>query len=233
VAKIYRQVNSQQLLEHLKNVALFSHLPKKYLELIQSNFREITLPKGSIILQQKEQTFDLHILLWGTVKVTLINSAGKEVVLDILREGDFFGELSFLDHKPRSATVTAITDVKMLVLAKEVFLRILQENPDISINLLSGLAKRLRKANETIETLTFLDVSGRVAKILIDMANETGEQLKDGFVKIQCPTHQYIANQIGASREAVTKAIKSLRSKGLILMAGKEIMIAPKQFEIF
>jgi len=228
-----KYTESPMYLDHLKNVSLFSSLSRRHLQIIQPNFREVFVPKGTIILQQKEQSFDLYILLSGKVKVTLTNKDGREVILDILKNGDFFGELSFLDNKPRSATVTAISDVKMLVLVKDVFLKILRENPDnIAINLLSGLAKRLRKANDTIETLTFLDVSGRVAKILIDLANENGEPLTDGHVAIQCPTHQSIANQIGASREAVTKAIKSLKSKGLITILGKEIVIAPKQFEI-
>jgi len=94
------------------------------------------------------------------------------------------------------------------------------------------MSRRLRKANEAIETLTFLDVSGRVAKFLKDIANDNREKLVNGFVKIPCPTHQAIANQIGASREAVTKAMKSLSSNGLISINGKEILISPKQFEI-
>lgn len=231
--KISRQIDLESFLEHLKNVSLFSSLSRKQLQIIHSNFREVFVPKNTIILQQDEQSFDLYILLSGKVKVALINEDGREVVLDIFKEGDFFGELSFLDNKPRSAAVTAVSDVKMLVLVKDAFLKILKENPDIAINLLSGLAKRLRKANDTIETLTFLDVYGRVAKALIDLANENGEQLPNGCVKIQCPTHQSIANQIGASREAVTKAMKSLKSKGLITMTGKEIIITQKQFEIF
>jgi CRP-like cAMP-binding protein len=94
------------------------------------------------------------------------------------------------------------------------------------------MAARLRKADEKIETLTFLDVCGRVSKLIIDLAKRKGEKLPDSTIKIRCPTHQVIANQIGASRESVTKALKSIISKGLINVKDKEIIISPKQFEI-
>ncbi|MBI4691178.1 MAG: Crp/Fnr family transcriptional regulator [Nitrospirae bacterium] len=227
-----RDIEIPMYLDHFKNISIFSSLSDDHLRIIQSNFRKMFVREGTVILQQNEQSFDLYTILSGKVRVSIINRDNREVSLAILKEGDFFGELSFLDKKPRSATVKAINEVKMLVLSRDAFLKILRENPDISINLLSGLAKRLRKADETIETLTFLDVSGRVAKILIDVANEQGEHLSDGFVAIECPTHQYIANQIGATRESVTKAMKSLKSKGLITMLDKDIVIAPNQFEI-
>jgi CRP/FNR family transcriptional regulator, cyclic AMP receptor protein len=165
------------------------------------------------------------------VNVSLIHEDGRTVILDSLKEGDFFGELSVLDGRSRSAMVTASTDVKMLFLPREKFLKILNEKPEIAITILSVMANRLRKANESIETLTFLDVAGRVSKFILDLARECDED-HDGHVKVQCPTHQEIAGRIGASREAVTKALKSLISNGLITMQRKEVIVSPKQFEI-
>jgi CRP-like cAMP-binding protein len=216
----------------LKTVPLFSRLSSAYLGLIEANCKELSFPKGATILEQQEPTFDLYVILSGKAKVSLVHKDGREIVLNILREGDFFGELSFFDKRSRSAMIVALTGMRMLFLPRDTFMGILRSNSEIAIHLLYGMAGRLRKANESIQTLTFLDVSGRVAKYLIDLACHSGERLQDGYVKVVCPTHQAIAHQIGASREAVTKAMKSLISNGLIAAKDKEVIIAPRQFEI-
>lgn len=216
----------------LKSISLFSRLSSQQRNLIQSSCKEVKVSKGAVIIQQEESSFDLYVILSGAVRVSLINKDGREVMLDVLREGAVFGELSVLDQRCRSAMVTAVTEVSMLFLPREAFIRILHENSEIAVGLLSVLAMRIRKANETIETLTFLDVAGRVAKVLLDLASAGGEATSDGYISVHCPTHQTIASQIGASREAVTKAIKSLASHGLIAMNGKNITISPRHFEL-
>ncbi len=218
--------------EDLKPVSFFSYLTEKNIRLIKSNCRELFFAKGAVILHQEEESFDLYIIVKGKVRVSLMDLDGREVVLDILEKGDFFGELSLLDNRSRSAMVTAMTDVKLMFIERDTFRRIVRENADIAINLLSVMASRLRRSTEMIETLTFLDVSGRVAKFLMETARENGEKMPHGFLKIKGPTHQMIANRIGASREAVTKAIKSLVSNGLISVNGKDVIISPKQFEL-
>jgi len=221
------------LIEDLKPFSfLLGGLSEAHRELIHSSCREVSFPKNTVILQQEEDSFDLYILISGQVKVSRIAEDGREVILAMLKKGDIFGELSLLDQKSRSAMVSATTDVRLLFLPRDAFLKIIRENSDLAITLLAVLSQRLRKANETIQTLTFLDVAGRVAKIIIDLAKNSGEPLRDGFVRVPCPTHQTIANQIGSSRESVTKAIKSLVVNGLISMNGKEIIISARQFEL-
>lgn len=219
------------LQDPLKTIPLFSNLSHAQRNRIQSGCRHLAIPKNAVILHQKEHSLDLCVILSGRVKVSLIHEDGREVVLDLLTEGDFFGELSLFDLEPRSATVTAMTDAKILVLTRDAFLKIVKEDPGVLRSLLSVMVKRLRKADERIETLTFLDVKGRVAKLLMDLAHRSGERLPNGSVKIRCPSHQDIAGQIGSSREAVTKALKSINFQGLIALRGKEVTIAPKQFE--
>ena len=201
---------------YLKNIPLFSSLSHEVLNFIQSSSRKFSVTKGTIILHQEEDSLDLFIILSGEVNVSFLHKDGREVTLDILTQGDFFGELSLFDKKPRSATVTAISDSKILILPRSSFIKLMTENPDVMFKFLHVMATRLRKADEKIETLTFLDVCGRVSKLIIDLAKEKGERLLNNTVKVRCPTHHVIANQIGASRESVTKALKSLVKKGLI-----------------
>ncbi|TAN38564.1 MAG: Crp/Fnr family transcriptional regulator [Nitrospirae bacterium] len=164
-------------------------------------------------------------MLGGELKVSLLHEDGREAVLAELSRGDFFGEISFIDNKARSATVTALTDVQMLFLPGKHFIGVLRENADIGISILSVMGKRLRRSNEAIETLTFLDVTGRVSKLLLELASVHGEKNADGSIRIKGITHQKIALQVGASREAVTKTLQSLEEKGLISAKRGEIII--------
>ncbi|MBI5187890.1 MAG: Crp/Fnr family transcriptional regulator [Nitrospirae bacterium] len=217
---------------HLRQVTLFSSLNSRQLNIITHRCQKRFAPKDSVILHQNDKSFDLYVVISGKVKVSLLSEDGKEIVLDVLKEGDFFGELSFFDKRPRSATVTAITDSNLLVLNRETFLKILNENPAIAINLLSVMGQRLRKTDEKIETLAFLDVYGRVARMLMNLSKEEGQRLKDGSVVIRRPTHKEIAHQIGASREAVTKAMKTLVSYQLINIRGRHIIVNPQSFRM-
>ena len=214
------------------SASLFSYLTDHHRDLLDSSCRELAAKRGAVILHQEEESFDLYLILSGSVVVSLLHEDGREVVLDMLREGDVFGEMSVLNRLSRSAMVTAHSDVKMLFLSRENFLKIVMGHPHIALELLSVMATRLRKANERIETLTFLDVAGRVSKLLIDLAKTGGESLSDGSVRIKCPTHETIAKRIGSSREAVTKALKSLASNGQIAVTGREVVISPRQFDL-
>lgn len=216
----------------LKNIPLFSNLSRSQRNLIQSCCKSIAVPMGRVILYQDEISYNLHIVLSGRIKISLTSQQGRELILDTLADGDFFGELSLFDKKPRSATVTAESNANILVLARDAFMEIIKKNPDIVINILTTMARRLRSADEKIETLAFLSVYGRVANFLIDAAKGRGKTMSDGFVKIQRPTHQMIADQIGASRESVTKAVKSLIDDGSIIVSGREFAIPQKQFNI-
>lgn len=214
-------------IDALKQIPLFSRLPEAHLSLIASECREKQFRTGATILTQTDESFDLYLILSGRVKVTLINEDGREVVLDTLADGDFFGELSLLDNKPRSASITTLSDASMLILTQSALFSTIKQHPDIAINLLSVMAKRLRKADDIIESFAFLDVAGRVAKTLHEMARSEGKPQPDGTFKMQNPTHQAIANQIGSSREAVTKAFKPLIDSGFISIQGKDICLNP------
>lgn len=218
--------------DYLKKIPFFSSLDIKQRDLILSVCRDIRIPSGKVIINQEDITSDLYILLSGSVKVSLFGKDGSEIVLEIIKEGDFFGELSLFDKRPRSATVTATTDCKVLVLSRDAFINMIRKDHEMVMNFLHIMAERLRKADERIETLAFLDVYGRVAKLLIEISNRDGKRLPDGSISIKRPTHHEIARQVAASREAVTKAMQSLILHDLIKVDKRSIVITPKQFKI-
>lgn len=218
--------------DYLKKIPFFSSLDIKQRDLILSVCRDIRIPSGKVIINQEDITSDLYILLSGSVKVSLFGKDGSEIVLEIIKEGDFFGELSLFDKRPRSATVTATTDCKVLVLSRDAFINMIRKDHEMVMNFLHIMAERLRKADERIETLAFFDVYGRVAKLLIEISNREGKRLPDGSISIKRPTHHEIAHQVAASREAVTKAMQSLILHDLIKVNKGSIVITPKQFKI-
>lgn len=219
--------------EFLKSVPLFSRLGEASLDAILRLTRRKRFRKDEIIFHEKEMGDSLFVILHGRVKVAIFGDDGKEVTLSVLSEGDFFGEMSVLDLEPRSATVIAEADCEVLSLQRDDFLRSLEQDPGMSKSLIQVLADRLRKANHQISTLALLDVYGRVARVIQELAEEEGKRLKDGRVVVRRPTHIDIAHRIGSSRETVTRMMRDLEENGHIQTEGREIFLRPDFQKLF
>ncbi|MFQ5792423.1 MAG: Crp/Fnr family transcriptional regulator, partial [Acidobacteriota bacterium] len=179
----------------------------------------------SVIFFEHDVGDSLFVIMAGRVRVTILSDDGREIILSVLSSGDFFGEMSLLDNEPRSATAIAVQDTELVVLRRNDFLSIVQKRPRLLLNLLSVLSSRLRKANHQIGSLALLDVYGRVARVLLDMAREHGVRQKDGRISFRRPTHQEIANMIGATRETVSRTISDLHRQGFIEISGKNVIV--------
>ena len=208
----------------LQAIPLFAHLTDEELARMGELTRQRTHPKGSIILFEDDPGDALYVVIKGQVKVVLIGEDGREVILATLADGDFFGEMSLIDDEPRSAHVIAMEDSNLLVLRRHDFQRCLEDNPRIALGLLRALTKRLRLADSKIGGLVLLDVTGRVARLLLEMADEN-----DGVVISRKVTHHQIAQMIGSSRETVSRTMRTLAEENLIEMAGKTITVRDRE----
>lgn len=208
------------IVQRLRQIPLFTQLDDGELERIGRAARDKSYPKGSVILFEDDPGDALYVVLSGQVKVVLIGEDGREVILSILKIGDFFGEMSLIDDQPRSAHVIAIEDSDLLVLRREDFRACLEESPRIALGLLQALSRRLRRADDKIGGLVLLDVNGRVARLLIELADE-----HDGQTIPRKVTHHTIAQMIGSSRETVSRTIRDLADQGLIQVSRKDITI--------
>lgn len=212
-----------QTADFLATIPLFSGLPEEELERFAELTRERAYPKGSVILFQDDPGDSLFVLRNGRVKVVLIGEDGREVILGVLEPGAHFGELALIDDQPRSAHVIAMEDAQLLVLRREDFKRRVEANPTVAWALLTELSRRLRRADVKIGGLVLLDVPGRIARLLLDLADETGS------AQIEKPlTHQTIAQMIGASRETVSRAMKDFQDAGLIRVERRRISIGDR-----
>ena len=204
----------------LRKVPLFSDLSEAELARFADVTREREYPKNSVILFEDDPGDALYIVSAGQVKVVLIGEDGREVILSVLGDGDFFGEMALIDDEPRSAHVIAMRDSQLLVLRRDDFQAQLVAQPKIGLKLLRVLVQRLRRADEKIGGLVLLDVNGRVARLLLDMADEGG-----GPKVTRHLTHHTIAQMIGSSRETVSRAMRELVDRGLIEVTRREISI--------
>lgn len=207
----------------LKNIPLFSCLNDSELAAIEKVAVKKTFPKNTILFSEGDKTDSLYVICDGKVKVTINDDEGKEIILSMLGTGEYFGEMALLDAEPRSASVMTKETTELLIISKNDFMNIFSSNP-IAFNLLKGLIKRLREANKKIESLGLLDVYGRIARILNQLAKPQNEKM----VIEEKLTHQEIANMIGSSREMVSLILKELSNGGYITIDKKLITINRK-----
>ena len=212
-----------QTADFLATVPLFSGLQRDEIQRFADLTRERAYPKGSVILFQDDPGDSLFVLRAGRVKVVLIGEDGREVILGVLEPGAHFGELALIDDQPRSAHVIAMEDAQLLILRREDFRRRVEANPSVAWALLTELSRRLRRADVKIGGLVLLYVPGRIARLLLDLANEAGSDMIDKPL-----THQTIAQMIGASRETVSRAMKEFQDAGLITVERRRIAVGDR-----
>jgi CRP/FNR family transcriptional regulator, cyclic AMP receptor protein len=199
-------------LDLIRRVPLFSMLTNDQAQGIADAVVKRRFRRGEIIVEHGRKSNALFILLTGRARVLTSDSRGREVILAVLQPGDYVGEMSLIDNEPHSATVRAEVQTDMLILGRAEFARCLPENSSLSYAILRGLVSRLRAADRQIESLALLDVYGRVARTLLDMAEQQGETL---IIRNKV-SRQDLAKIVGASREMVSRVMKDLEERGMV-----------------
>lgn len=218
-------------IELLQSVALFWDLSEEELGYISQKMIARHYETGKFIFLEDSEGEQCFFVVQGSVKVTRLSKDGREVILAMLNEGEFFGEMALLDGESRSANVIALEETEVLTLNREDFLVVLHDYPQIAIQLLKEMAHRLRKSDRQIASLSLSDAEKRIALCIIRFADEQGI-IKRGQVSIpKMPIQQDIANMAGTSRETVSRAINLLEKEHFIKRQGRELLILDyKQF---
>lgn len=203
-------------METLKDIPVFSGLDDDALQNIRSRGSVKTFAKDEFIVRYGEQGRAMYVILEGCVKLTLFGEDGKAIVLTSLGRGAFFGELSLLDDKARSCTISATTDCKMFIITRALFLDMLHEHPSVMFSILKEMAVRLRKADSKIGSLALLDVYDRTVEVLYGIANDDGAATEGGYLIDRLPTHEELANLVGTTRESVSRVMAHIRSLGVL-----------------
>jgi CRP/FNR family transcriptional regulator, cyclic AMP receptor protein len=182
-----------------------------------------TFPKNSIIVNEGDATDSLYIIMEGRVKAFVSDDEGREVILSTQGPGEYFGEM-VLDQGPRSASVMPLEPSRFLVVPKEDFREFVLRNPAFSVSLIEKLISRVRSLTESVKSLALMDVYGRVARLLLSLA----EEIEGVLVIEERLTQQDIANRVGASREMVSRILKDLSIGGYIAQTRERIVLLKK-----
>jgi CRP/FNR family transcriptional regulator, cyclic AMP receptor protein len=212
-------------LEALKMVPLFSELRDEVLEKLTLLCQLKSFQKDQVILIEEEKGDSFFIIDEGSVKVTRLSEDGREAILAFLYEGDFFGELSLLDGEARSANVIAMEKTIVNSINRNDFLDMLEKHPSISIALLRELAQRLRRSDQHIEFLTLSDAEGKLASILLELAEQHGVRIQGRVTISFLPSQQDLANIMGTTRETVSRMMKKLEVKNWIERDMQKVVI--------
>jgi CRP/FNR family cyclic AMP-dependent transcriptional regulator len=177
--------------------------------------------KNTVVVNEGDRTDSLYIIVSGRVKIYVSDDKGKEIVLNESGPGQYFGEM-VLDEGPRSASVMTLAPTRFLVVPGADFAAFLAKSPDFSLHLIRKLIRRVRALTNDVKSLALMDVYGRVARMLLDLAVE-----RDGALVIEGrPTQQEIANRVGASREMISRILTDLAAGGYIGVERDRIVIA-------
>lgn len=199
----------------------FKGLKESDLQAISARAVTRPFPKNAVVVTEGDRSDSLYIILSGRVKYYVSDEQGKEIVLSEAGPGEYFGEIS-LDEGPRSASVMTLEPTRFSVVPHEDFRKFLAQSPEFAFDLIGKLIQRVRALTDNVKSLALMDVYGRVARMLLELATE-----RDGVLTIEGkPTQQDLANRVGASREMISKIMKDLEAGAYIKVEPKRIVIA-------
>ncbi|GCD97182.1 MULTISPECIES: Crp/Fnr family transcriptional regulator [Embleya] len=209
----------------LQRAPLFAALEDEDAAELRASMTEVGLERGDSLFHEGDPGDRLYVVIEGKIKLHRSSNDGRENMLAVLGPGEMFGELSLFDPGPRTATATALTDVRLLGLGHSDLQPWLTGRPKVAAALLRAIARRLRRTNESLGDLVFSDVPGRVAKALLDLSRRFGVPADEGIHVAHDLTQEELAQLVGASRETVNKALADFASRGWLRLEARAVVL--------
>jgi CRP-like cAMP-binding protein len=210
---------------HLGHCRLFSRVAREQLIGLATQMTEQHFRRNRPIFQEGDVGDDLYLVADGIVRITMESQEGEQAILGEVHACETFGELGILDGAPRSATATAMVETTTFRLPGRAFRDLIERDPDFRQTVLVGLADEVRRASRNVGELHFLDVRGRLASRLTELARSVDPQ-RDRDVALDARFSQTdLAAMVGATRQSVNRALASLERDGLIGVDGRQITV--------
>lgn len=204
---------------------LYTKKPDETLENFLSHCHRRRYPQKSIIIYAGDESDVLYYIVEGSVAVFIEDDDGREIVLSYLNAGDFFGEMGlFGDEKNRSAWVRTRVQCEVAEISYSKFYDVAKEDPKITFKIAAQMASRLRSTSRKVSDLAFMDVAGRIARALLELAKEPDAMTHPDGMQIRI-TRQEIGKIVGCSREMVGRVLKEMEIQELISAKGKTIVV--------
>jgi CRP/FNR family transcriptional regulator, cyclic AMP receptor protein len=203
----------------LRMLPLLSQLAEDELLTLLPHIQHRSYSRHARMVGLGEKSDSLFVILAGKAKITMNDGAGRETTLSTIGSGEVFGEMSFVDGEPRSASVIALEACEVLYVPNTALKQCLHNNFDVVMHLLKVAVGRLRQADRKIATLALMDVRGRVARLIMDLAREV-----QGVWIVDTGSEE-IARMIGASREMVSRVVRQMVDRGLVRRDGRKLIV--------
>jgi CRP/FNR family transcriptional regulator/CRP/FNR family cyclic AMP-dependent transcriptional regulator len=201
----------------LKQASFFAELTEPELSTLAQDLIAREFQQGELIFNQGDQGRVLYLIAEGRVRIFVQGEEGQEKSVILYGPGDVFGDLSAIDERPRSASALAVTDTTLLMLSRENLHKHLRKIPQLALNFIKVLSVRLRYSTEQVYDLSFLDVPGRLARRLLELAERHGVVEPSGGTRINFPLNQSdLAYLVGTTRESINKTMGSFRRQNFI-----------------
>ena len=200
----------------LKQIPLFGTFQPADHEQLAGLLRRRNLKKGDVLFRKGDEGTALYIIIKGRIKITVPSKLGDEITLAILGQSDFFGEMALLDSLPRSADATAVEETLLYVLNRSDFLSFLIHNENAVRAILYALSSRLRKTDDFLTEVCFLNISARLARRLLEMSESLIRENNPGSSMELKLTQKDLASLLGTTRETINRELKILRDRGIV-----------------
>lgn len=212
----------------LRTVSLFSELNTESLTLVAQAARRVKFPKASVVFQEGDPGDYLLVMDKGRVKVVLSGDDGQETIVNVLEPPALIGEIALFDDAPRSATVITTAATEFLQIGRGPFLELITKHPRLALDMMAKLARGLRKATEQVRSLSMFDVHGRLLRALLIMAQEQTQTNRSRVVIRPQPAVKDLALMCGCTREAASRAMKTLHATGYVSAAADGLVVEAK-----
>ena len=196
--------------------SIFGQLSEEERERLVTYMRIARYPARTTLFEKGDPGSNMMLVQRGRVKICTRSDDGKEVIFNLVKPGELFGEIALLDGAPRTASAVTLDPCELLVLDRRDFIPFLQRHPEACMRLIEVLCERLRRTSEMVENLLFLEGEARLARSLVQLAENFGREVVDGIQIDLRLSQQTLGDIVGLSRESVNKQIGHLRERGLI-----------------
>lgn len=213
----------------LQSVPFFTNLEDEAAHELAERLVPRRFGPGQVIFHLGDPGGLLYIISRGKVRISYNTVEGQEVVLAILGPGDFFGELALLDDSPRSATAESIGPTETLTLHRDDFIHFITDNPTFSLHVMQTLARHIRRLNIQLADIFFLDLPGRLARTLLNLADQYGRKADEGVLIDLALTQTDLAEMTGATRVSINKALGRFRRSGWLKTSGRKVTIVDRE----
>jgi CRP/FNR family cyclic AMP-dependent transcriptional regulator len=232
ISRVREEEMLVERVELLEQAPLFSVLHPTDLRVLASRFRLVRFGRGEVVFREGELAERLFLIDSGKVKLSISSPGGQELLIGLLGRGQIFGELEVIDRGPRAMDARAMEDARVYALDTDVFWTMLENRPALARRLLELMARRLRRADQTSQDLVFFDAPTRLARRLLQLADDHGEPVGEGEESIRITvrvTQEELAQMIGVTRESANRLVASFAGRGWVAWNdGNPLILQPE-----